>query len=96
LNLDKSMLVMVLMIALVIVVVSVSQYQQFFLTSSNSLRLAQISDLLHNQTLDILGELESHTNATEVNLHDTRVNMKYIKDTNQILRQILNMTTPTS
>jgi hypothetical protein len=88
------MLVMVLMIALVIVVVSVSQYQQFFLTSSNSLKLAQINDLLKNQTTDILSQLETHRKVTNITREAVQSNEYYIKDTNTILHKILNLTTP--
>lgn len=90
---DMSTLFMFFMITLVIVVVSVSQYQQFSLTSSNSVKLAQIDVLLKNQTADLLGQLIDHRIATQATLNDTRVNMYYIKDTNQILHQLLNLTT---
>lgn len=88
-KIDRSTLMMALMITLVVIVVGASQYQQFSLNSSNSVKLQQINNLLHNQTIDLLRELEHHTNATETNLHDTRINMYYIKDTNQILHEIL-------
>jgi hypothetical protein len=91
---DMSTLFMFFMIALVILVVSVSQYQQFSLNSSNSVKLQQIDALLKNQTADLLNQLIDHRIAGQATLNDTRVNMMYIKDTNQILRQILNMTTP--
>ena len=91
---DKFMLFMVLMIALVIVVVSVSQYQQFSLNSSNSVKLQQIDSLLKNQTADILQQLETHRKITNFTREAVEDNAHYLKDTNEILHAILNMTSP--
>jgi hypothetical protein len=91
---DKFMLFMVLMIALVIVVVSVSQYQQFSLNSSNSVKLTQIDSLLKNQTADILSQLETHRKVTNITREAVDSNQHYIVDTNKILHQLLNLTTP--
>lgn len=93
---DKFMLFMVLMIVLVIIVVSVSQYQQFSLNSSNSVKLAQINQLLKNQTNDILNQLETHRKVTNITREAVQDNAYYLKDTNHILHQLLNLTTPSS
>ena len=87
------MLFMGLMIALVVIVVSVSQYQQFALNSSNSVKLALIDNLLMNQTNDILNQLETHRKITNLTRDVVADNAYYIKNTNNMLRQLLNLTT---
>ena len=61
---DRFTLFMTLMIILVVIVVSASQYQQFYLNSSNNQKLELINQALSNQTEDILHRLEKHGNTT--------------------------------
>jgi len=90
-NMDKYSFFMVLMISLVIIVVSVSQYQQFSLNSNNNVKLGLINELLQNQTEDLLNQLASHRNDTQMNVKLNEIQTNYQKDTNKIAHEILNI-----
>lgn len=82
-KIDRFTLMMTLLVVLVVMVVGASQYQQFYLNSNNNEKLNLINQALHNQTNDILKQLENHRKVTNT----TR---ELVEDNYRILHQLFN------